>query len=138
MERRDIDELLILGGVIYRDNSNRIAEMTQNADEYAIMQQLVSEQALSLVAGVEQRVDAAYADLKTFLAATKAHLQEVLAQGQAQAVQARAQLEALLTATSSAQIMQDDLDRVDMQIQQTTLAAQAVRDRLQQTSDSGD
>lgn len=130
METIPGDELLILDGVIRRDDNDLVGEWTREAQSFVVDSQQNQANMLLFLSEIEDRVMATLVDLQAFLATARATIVTQLDAAQDRALAVAARLEALLTRTSSAQLTQADLDTLDMTIQETTTATHDVVARL--------
>jgi hypothetical protein len=131
VELHPTDETLILDGIRRRDDSDRIGNITRNAQRYETQLQAIEDQVDSIMAAVEQTVNQTMESLRDFLIMTRTQLDTILAEGRAHARIAAAELERLLTATSSAQITQGELDALDTHLLEVKTQADAVLEREQ-------
>lgn len=123
MDRIPTDETLILDGVLRRDDSDRIGQITRDAQRYATNLQAIEANLLSLVETAQSRIEAANAALEQSVTETLAALRTALTDAVDHAITTAAGLETMLTTTSSAQITRDDLEMLRTQGQGLTMAA---------------
>jgi hypothetical protein len=130
MDLRPEDTTLILDGTLRIDDSDRIGQITRDAQRYATNLQAIEANLLSLLEAAQTRIEAANAALEQSITETLAALRAALTDAVDHALTTAAALETMLTTTSSAQITKADLDTLDTQGQGLKSAAQGAADRV--------
>jgi hypothetical protein len=124
MEGRDAPKTIIMAGVLWQDDTDIVGQATRNAQAYAVAVRSDHEAIRALMARVQQVVLDTMATLQQDLATALSDLDARMLEGEAQARQAAAMLEQVLTATDAAQVTQQDLDTLNTSLEASTVRAQ--------------
>jgi hypothetical protein len=124
MERRDDPKTIIMGGVLWQDDTDIVGQATRNAQAYETAVRSDHQVIRDLMAHVQQVVLDTLATLQQDLATALSDLEARMLEGETQARQAAAMLEDILTATDAAQVTQQELDTLHTSLEASTTKAQ--------------
>jgi hypothetical protein len=120
MEVVETDITLITNGILMRDDSHRIADATQNAQQYQSELQASLDQANAIILTVQRTVNDTFTSLQNFLTASMQQIHDIFMQAQQQAMTAAVQLETILSNGPQPIVTQEDINQLDTQVQEVT------------------
>jgi uncharacterized protein len=137
MERIPTDETLILDGILRRDDSDRIGQLTRRVQAFQLAQAALHTTLFGMLTRVQDTVHATFMTLQDDIEASLVNTHDQLAALNAQAVELARDLETLLTTTGAAQVTQEELDALATSLQETTATVQDVLARTQELDNQG-
>jgi len=125
------DLTLIIDGILRRDDSDRIGQITRAVQAFSLIEGNLNTETLALVQAVQQTITDAVHDLQQTLTQQFTQMQATVDDARRHAAQLATDLEHLLSSTPPGVITQAQLDALGEQVEDLQQAASAVQQRTE-------